>query len=83
MSTPLDTPLAAPDLEELGSVLTEERTSHFDDADNEKSAQHVEQGKIVERAVTGAAITAVCSKNGSPITDHANFRYSPVRRETE
>ena len=45
MSTPLDTPLAAPDLEELGSVLTEERTSGFDDGDHEKFAHYVEKGQ--------------------------------------
>ena len=72
MSTPLDTPLAAPDLEELGSVLTEERTSHFDDGDH-----YVEKNKIVESAVTGSAVKALCGKKWSPNRDPSKFPICP------
>ena len=77
MSTSLDTPLAAPDLEELGSVLTEERTSGFDDGDHEKFAHYVEKGKIVESAVTGSPVTALCGKKWSPNRDPSKFPICP------
>jgi hypothetical protein len=77
MSTPLATPLEAPELEELGSVLTEERTSNFDDGDHEKFAHYVEKNKIVESAVTGSAVKALCGKKWTPNRDPSKFPICP------
>ena len=77
MSTPLATPLASPELEELGSVLTEERISNFDDGDHEKFAHYVEKNKIVESAVTGSAVKALCGKKWTPNRDPSKFPICP------
>ncbi len=77
MSTPLDSPLAAPEIEELGSVLTEERTLNFEDGDHEKFAHYVEKNKIVESAVTGSPVKALCGKKWIPNRDPSKFPICP------
>jgi len=73
----MTTPLAAPELEELGSVLTEERTQNFEDGDHEKFAHYVEKNKIMESAVTGSAVKALCGKKWIPNRDPSNFPICP------
>ena len=58
-SGPLE-PLASPG----GDTLVEERTSSVDDGDHERFAHYVEKDKIVESAVTGKPVTALCGRSG-------------------
>jgi hypothetical protein len=72
MSTPLETPGLS------GGTLVEERTdlSH-DDGDHERFAHYVEKSKIVESAVTGAPIKALCGKVWVPNRDPSKFPICP------
>jgi hypothetical protein len=72
MSTPMETPGLS------GGTLVEERTdlSH-DDGDHERFAHYVEKSKIVESAVTGAPIKALCGKVWVPNRDPSKFPICP------
>ena len=75
MTTPLDTPLDSPGLS--GGTLLEERTSSIDEGDHERFAHYVEKDKIVESAVTGAAVRALCGKVWVPGRDPEKFPVCP------
>ncbi len=78
MSMPLDSPgLDQPSVESVGSTLTKERESSFDDGDHEKFAHYVEKDKIVESAVTGAPVKALCGKKWIPNRDPSKFPICP------
>jgi Protein of unknown function (DUF3039) len=61
------TPLDSPGLS--GGTLLEERTSSTDDGDHEKFAHYVEKDKIVESAVMGSPVKALCGKVWVPNRD--------------
>ena len=78
MSTPLDTPgLDQPTADTVGSTLTKERESHVDDGDHERFAHYVQKDKIVESAVTGAPVKALCGKKWVPNRDPSKFPVCP------
>ncbi len=78
MSMPLDSPgLDQPSVESVGSTLTKERESSFDDGDHEKFAHYVEKDKIVESAVTGSPVKALCGKKWIPNRDPSKFPICP------
>jgi hypothetical protein len=78
MSMPLDSPgLDQPSVESVGSTLTKERESIFDDGDHEKFAHYVEKDKIVESAVTGSPVKALCGKKWIPNRDPSQFPICP------
>ena len=78
MSMPLDSPgLDQPSVESVGSTLTKERESTFDDGDHEKFAHYVEKDKIVESAVTGAPVKALCGNKWIPNRDPSKFPICP------
>ena len=78
MSMPLDSPgLDQPSVESVGSTLTKERESTFDDGDHEKFAHYVEKDKIVESAVTGSPVKALCGKKWIPNRDPSKFPICP------
>ena len=81
MSTPLDTPSTGgpdqPTLDPVGSTLTKEREAHFDEGDHEKFAHYVQKDKIVESAVTGAPVEALCGKKWIPNRDPSKFPICP------
>lgn len=70
-SDPLDSPSLS------GGTLLEERTSSTDDGDHERFAHYVEKDKIVESAVTGAPIKALCGKVWTPSRDPSKFPICP------
>ena len=73
--TPL-APLASPELD--GSTLTEERPDTFlDEGDHEKFAHYVRKEKILESAVTGEPVIALCGKVWVPGRDPAKFQVCP------
>ena len=75
MTTPLDTPLDSPGLS--GGTLLEERTSSIDEGDHERFAHYVEKDKIVESAVMGSPVKALCGKVWVPGGDPSKFPVCP------
>ncbi|MEI8081083.1 MAG: DUF3039 domain-containing protein [Actinomycetes bacterium] len=72
MTAPLDSP------ELSGSTLTDERTSaSLDDGDHERFAHYVRKNKIVESAVTGEPVVALCGKVWVPNRDPSRFPICP------
>ena len=57
--------------------MTEERTSSTDDGDHEKFAHYVEKNKIMESAVTGTPVKALCGKVWIPNRDPSRFPICP------
>jgi hypothetical protein len=69
-------PLESPGLS--GGTLLEERTSlSNEDGDHERFAHYVEKAKIVESAVTGIPVIALCGKKWIPNRDPSKFPVCP------
>lgn len=68
-------PLESPELG--GGTLLEERLSGTDDGDHERFAHYVEKAKIVESAVTGTPVKALCGKVWIPGRDPGKFPVCP------
>lgn len=61
-----------------GGTLLEERPTYTnDDGDHEKFAHYVEKAKIMESAVTGSPVTALCGKVWIPNRDPSRFPICP------
>ncbi len=72
MTTPLDAPSLS------GDTLLEEATRlSNDDGDHERFAHFVEKAKIVESAVTGEPVKALCGKVWVPGRDPSRFPICP------
>lgn len=72
-------PLASPDLS--GTTLLEEQTYRGDDGDHERFAHYVEKDKIVESAVMGTPVKALCGKTWVPSRDPSRFPVCPDCQE--
>ena len=72
MTTPLDTPTSLND-----TLLDEKTISSSEDGDHEKFSHYVEKDKIVESAVTGKPVIALCGKVWVPGRDPAKFPICP------
>ena len=72
MTTPLDTPTSLND-----TLLDEKTISSSEDGDHEKFSHYVEKDKIVESAVTGKPVIALCGKVWIPGRDPAKFPICP------
>lgn len=60
------------------STLLEERTSATDgDGDHERFAHYVPKDAIVESAVTGKPVKALCGKKWTPSRDPSRFPVCP------
>jgi hypothetical protein len=68
-------PLETPGLS--GGTLLEERPVSGDEGDHERFAHYVEKAKIVESAVTGTPVKALCGKVWIPNRDPSNFPVCP------
>ena len=68
-------PLTTPGLS--GSTLLEEQTYRGDDGDHERFAHYVEKDKIVESAVMGTPVKALCGKTWIPGRDPSKFPVCP------
>lgn len=67
MSTP---PLTSPETDTMTGTLVEERTDFsLDEGDHERFAHYVKKDKIVESAVTGTPVIALCGKVWVPGRD--------------
>ena len=72
--SPLE-PLESPGLS--GGTLTEERTAPTEAGDHERFAHYVRKEKIVESAVTGEPVIALCGKVWVPNRDPSTFPICP------
>ena len=73
--TVASTPLESPGLS--GGTLLEERLESTDEGDHERFAHYVEKSKIVESAVTGTPVKALCGKVWIPNRDPSKFPICP------
>ena len=64
-----------------GSTLVEERVVPTDSGDHDRFAHYVRKDKIVESAVTGAPVIALCGKVWIPNRDPQRFPVCPQCRE--
>jgi len=71
MSEPIDTPGLS------GGTLLDERTATTDDGDHERFSHYVRKDKIVESAVEGSAVVALCGKVWVPGRDPKKFPVCP------
>lgn len=68
--------MESPDLS--GSTLVEERTAvSYEDGDHERFAHYVRKEKVVESAVTGEPVIALCGKVWVPGRDPSKFPVCP------
>lgn len=72
MTTPIDNPGSLTD-----TLLEEKPVSITEDGDHEKFAHYVEKEKIVESAVTGKPVIALCGKVWVPGRDPSKFPICP------
>ncbi|HQZ87103.1 MAG: hypothetical protein QG671_2556 [Actinomycetota bacterium] len=76
MTATPDSPLDSPGLS--GGTLVEERTdATLDPGDHERFAHFVRKDKIVESAVTGEPVIALCGKVWVPNRDPSKFPVCP------
>jgi hypothetical protein len=71
MTEPLDSP------ELGGGTLLDERTLPTDDGDHERFSHYVRKDKIVESAVVGSPVVALCGKVWVPGRDPQKFPICP------
>ncbi len=64
-----------------GGTLLEEIPAHVDEGDHERFAHYVEKDKIVESAVTGKPVMALCGKKWIPGRDPSKFPVCPECQE--
>jgi hypothetical protein len=77
MTTPSE-PLAMPEPDTMMGTLVEERPdTQLDEGDHERFAHFVKKDKIVESAVTGTPVIALCGKVWVPGRDPQKFPVCP------
>jgi hypothetical protein len=74
MADPTD-PQSSPDLSGGTAVL--EQPKQVDDGDHDRFAHYVQKDKIVESAVTGKPVRALCGKVWVPGRDPSKFPICP------
>ena len=58
-----------------------EVVEHEEDGDHDRFAHYIKKEKIVESAVTGKAVRALCGKKWVPTRDPEKFPICPVCKE--
>jgi hypothetical protein len=77
MTTPSE-PLSMPEPDTMTGTLVEERPdTQLDEGDHERFAHFVKKDKIVESAVTGTPVIALCGKVWVPGRDPQKFPVCP------
>jgi hypothetical protein len=77
MTTPSE-PLTKPEPDTMMGTLVEERPdTQLDEGDHERFAHYVKKDKIVESAVTGTPVIALCGKVWVPGRDPQKFPVCP------
>ena len=70
----------SPELEGDTDLLTKPELK-VDDGDHDRFAHYVKKGKILESAVSGKAVRALCGKKWVPSRDPEKFPICPVCKE--
>jgi hypothetical protein len=63
------------------TVLLEKPDLKVDDGDHDRFSHYVNKEKIVESAVTGKAVRALCGKKWVPSRDPEKFPICPICKE--
>ncbi len=64
-----------------GSTLLEEQVQNLEPGDHERYAHYVKRERIVESAVLGNAVTALCGKVWVPSRDPQKFPVCPTCKD--
>jgi hypothetical protein len=64
-----------------GSTLLEEQVQNLEPGDHERYAHYVKKERIVESAVLGNAVTALCGKVWVPSRDPQKFPVCPTCKD--
>lgn len=64
-----------------GSTLLEEQIQNLEPGDHERYAHYVKKERIVESAVLGNAVTALCGKVWVPSRDPQKFPVCPTCKD--
>ena len=64
-----------------GGLLLEEETQHLEPGDHERFSHYVRKEKIVESAVMGTPVIALCGKVWVPGRDPQKFPVCPMCQE--
>lgn len=64
-----------------GSALLEEQTQLVEPGDHERYSHYVKRGKIIESAVLGSPVVALCGKVWVPSRDPEKFPICPICKE--
>ena len=64
-----------------GGLLVEEQTQNLEPGDHERFSHYVRKEKIVESAVMGTPVIALCGKVGVPGRDPQKFPVCPMCQE--
>ena len=75
----MDQPLTSPEL--TGDTLLDERLAGYEDGDAERFSHYVEKNRIMESAVTGTPVKALCGKVWIPGRDPERFPICPTCEE--
>jgi len=62
---------------DLGTTLEQEQLEQIDQGDHERYSHYVKKDKIVESAVMGGAVIALCGKVWVPNRDPGKFPVCP------
>ena len=83
MTTPMEPlPLAEPETDRgLGTMVAERPDTSTGDGDHERFAHYVKKDKIVESAVMGTPVKALCGKTWVPSRDPSRFPVCPDCQE--
>ena len=71
----------SPELEGDTDLLTKPELK-VDDGDHDRFAHYVKKGKILESAVSGKAVRALCGKKWVPSRDPEKFPICPTCKST-
>jgi len=72
---------SSPAQESDTDLLTKPELKIDDDGDHDRFAHYVKKGEIVESAVSGKAVRALCGKKWVPSRDPEKFPICPVCKE--
>lgn len=64
-----------------GSTLLEEQVQNLEPGDHERNSHYVRKEKIVESAVLGIPVKALCGKTWVPGRDPQKFPICPICKE--
>jgi Protein of unknown function (DUF3039) len=78
MSTPEDSPQVD---RRLGTLVEERAETQLDDGEHDRFSHYVQKDKILESAVTGTPVIALCGKVWVPSRDPQRYRVCPTCKE--